>query len=127
MNLSFLSAIYIIYMFNYFQTDIYLSHPFDIYTSNVSFLNHGQKSNHICHLGNMIGYLLAFWFIVRHFLSFSKKTLQKINILILNTTLIGSLLTNMNAFVYFLPLYIIQNYSSSLSTIRYVLSSGDLS
>lgn len=110
--LSFLSAIYIIYMFNYFKTDIYLSHPLDVYTRNVSFLNHSKKSNHICLLGNMIGYLLAFWFIVRHFLLFralQKKTLQKINILILNTVLLGSLLTNMNAFVYFLPLYIIQN------------------
>ena len=108
--LSFLSAIYIIYMFNYFKTDIYLSHPFDVYTRNVSFLNHSKKSNHICRLGNMIGYLLAFWFIVRHFLPFlfQKKILQKVNILILNIVLIGSLLTNMNAFVYFSPLYIIQ-------------------
>ena len=106
--LSVLSSIYIVYMFNYFKTDIYLSHPFDVYTSNVSFLNHSKKSNHICRLGNMIGYLLAFWFIVRHFLLFTKKTLQEINILILNTVLLGSLLTNINAFAYFLPLYIIQ-------------------
>ena len=103
-------------MFNYFQTDIYLSHPFDVYTRKVSFLNHGQKSNPICSLGNIIGYLLAIWFIMRHFLLFhaslgeGKKTLQKINTLILNGVLIGSLLTNMNAFVYFLPLYIIQKY-----------------
>ena len=114
--LSFLSAIYIIYMFNYFKTDIYLSHPFDVYTRNVSFLNHSKKSNHICSLGNMIGYLLAFWFIVRYFLSSyvsrekEKKILQKINLLIVNIVLLGSLLTNMNAFVYFLPLYIIQKY-----------------
>jgi len=108
--LSVLSSIYIIYMFNYFQTDIYLSHPFDVYTRKVSFLNHGQKSNPICSLGNIIGYLLAIWFIMRHFLLFTKKTLQKINTLILNGVLIGSLLTNMNAFVYFLPLYIIQKY-----------------
>lgn len=112
--LSFLSAIYIIYMFNYFKTDIYLSHPFDVYTRNVSFLNHSEKENHICSLGNMIGYLLAFWFIVRHFFSLSKNTLQKINTLILNGVLIGSLLTNMNAFVYFLPLYIIDSLSTDI-------------
>lgn len=112
--LSILSGVYIIYMFNYFQTDIYLSHPFDIYTNDVSFLNHTEKENHICSLGNLIGYLLAFWFIARHFLSFyvsrgeEKNTLQKINMLILNIVLLGSLLTNMNAFFYFLPLYIIQ-------------------
>lgn len=118
--LSFLSAIYIIYMFNYFKTDIYLSHPFDVYTRNVSFLNHSEKENHICSLGNMIGYLLAFWFIMRHFLSSyvsrekGKKILQKINILILNIVLIGSLLTNMNAFVYLLPLYIIDSLSEDI-------------
>ena len=110
--LSFLSAIYIIYMFNYFKPDIYLSHPFDVYTRNISFLNHGERENHICSLGNLVGYLLAFWFIMRHFLPFhdsQKNTLKKINILIVNTVLFGSLLTNMNAFVYFLPLYIIDN------------------
>ena len=32
-------------MFNYFQTDIYLSHPFDIYTNNISFLKHSEKDN----------------------------------------------------------------------------------
>lgn len=112
--LSVLSAVYIIYMFNYFKTSVYLSHPLDVYTNNVSFLNHSQKSNHICHLGNMIGYLLAFWFIARHFSPFSKKTLRKINILIFNIVLIGSLLTNMNAFFYFLPLYIIHNPSVSI-------------
>lgn len=122
--LSVLSGVYIIYMFNYFKTDIYLSHPFDVYTRNVSFLNHSEKENHICSLGNLVGYLLAFWFIARYFLSLhvsrgeGEKTLQKINMLILNTVLFGSLLTNMNAFVYFLPLYIIQIYSSSLSIIR---------
>lgn len=118
--LSFLSAIYIIYMFNYFKTDIYLSHPFDVYTRNVSFLNHSEKENHICSLGNVIGYLLAFWFIMRHFLSSyvsreqGKNILKKINILILNTVLLGSLLTNMNAFVYFLPLYIIDSLSTDI-------------
>lgn len=112
MNLYFsiLSSIYIFYMFNYFKTDIYFSHPFDIYTNNISFLNHSQKSNHVCRLGNLVGYFLTIWFIVRHFLSFSKKTLQNINILILNTVLIGSFLTNMNAFIYYLPLYIFEIY-----------------
>lgn len=105
--LSILSSLYIFYMFNHFKTDIYLSHPFDIYTRNVSFLNHGERENHICSLGNLIGYLLPIWLIGRHFLQFTKKLKQKINEIILNIILIGALLTNMNAFVYFLPLYLI--------------------
>ena len=96
-------------MFNLFKTDIYLSHPFDIYTNDVSLLNHGERENHICSLGNLVGYLLPIWLIGRHFLQFVKKSNQKINKIILNTILIGSLLTNMNAFFYFLPLYIIDN------------------
>jgi hypothetical protein len=115
--LSVLSGVYIIYMFNYFKTDIYLSHPFDIYINNVSFLNHDERENHICSLGNLVGYFLAFWFIVRHFIPFralQKNILKKINILIFNTVLFGSFLTNMNAFVYFLTLYIIDNLSLSI-------------
>lgn len=115
--ISVISGIYIIYMFNYFQTDIYLSHPFDVYTNDISFLNHGEKENHICSLGNLVGYLLAFWFIMRHYLPFyalQKKTLKKINILIFNIVLFGSLLTNMNAFFYFIPLYIIDNLLVSI-------------
>jgi hypothetical protein len=106
--LSFFLSIYIFYMFNYFQTSVYLSHPFDIYTNKISFLTHTERENHICRLGNIIGYLLPIWLISRNFLSLSKNTLQKINNIILNSILIGSLLMNMNAFVYFLPLYIIE-------------------
>ena len=101
-------------MFNYFQTSVYLSHPLDIYTNKVSFLTHTERENHICHLGNIIGYLLPIWLISRNFLSFSEKSLQKINNIILNSIFIGSLLMNMNAFVYFLPLYIIDNLSEGI-------------
>lgn len=101
-------SVYIFYMFNYFQTDIYLSHPLDVYTNKVSFLNHTEKENHICLLGNIVGCLLPIWLISRNFLSLSKNTLHKINNIILNSILIGSLLMNMNAFVYFLPLYIVE-------------------
>ena len=63
MNLStsILESIYIIYMFNYFKTSTYLSHPFDVYTNNISFMNHSNKENHICPLGNIAGFLLTFW------------------------------------------------------------------
>lgn len=110
--LSIISGIYIVYMFNYFQTDIYLSHPFDIYTNNISFLKHSEKDNHICNLGNIVGYILSVWFIGRHFIpshALQKNIIQKINNMILNIILLGCLLTNMNAFVYYLPLYIIQS------------------
>ena len=27
-------SIYIVYMFNYFKTDVYFNHPFDLFTKN---------------------------------------------------------------------------------------------
>ena len=111
MNLStsILESIYIIYMFNYFKTSSYLSHPFDIYTKNISFMNHSNKENHICPLGNIAGFLLPFWLIGRHYI----KSQMKYNQLIMNSIFIVSLFSNLNAFFYFLPIYLYEYVSFS--------------
>ena len=44
--ISIIESIYIIYMFNYFKTSIYLSHPFDIFTKKIKFIDHSEKENH---------------------------------------------------------------------------------
>ena len=102
--ISINESIYIIYMFNYFKTSIYLSHPFDIFTSKIKFIDHSEKDNHICLIGNLLGFLLPIWLLGRHFIN--SKIVIKYNKIIMNIILICSLLTNMNAFIYFLPLYI---------------------
>ena len=30
--ISIIESIYIVYMFNYFKTDVYFNHPFDLFT-----------------------------------------------------------------------------------------------
>jgi len=100
---SIFQSIYIIFMFNYFKTETYLSHPFDVYTRNVSFLNHSEKENHICPLGNLVGYILPLWLLGRHLPIKNKLMINKV---IMNIILFGSLCGNMNAFSYFLPLYL---------------------
>ena len=102
--ISIIESIYIIYMFNYFKTSIYLSHPFDIFTRKIKFIDHSEKENHICPMGNYFGFLLPIWLLGRHFIH-SDKSL-KFNKIIMNTILIVSLITNMNAFIYFFPVYV---------------------
>ena len=109
MNLfiSIFESLYIIYMFNYFKTSVYLSHPLDVYTKNIPFMNHSNKENHICPLGNIAGFLLPFWFIGRHYI----KSKMKYNQFIMNSFLFISFFSNLNAFFYFLPIYIIEFFS----------------
>lgn len=106
--LSLIESIYIIYMFNYFKTEKYLSHPFDIFTKKIDFIDHSEKENHICSLGNMVGYLLAIWFIVRHYID--KKYVNRYNNIIIYGVLIGCIMTNMNALIYFIPILLIEKY-----------------
>ena len=40
---SLIESIYIIYMFNYFKTEKYLSHPFDVFTKKIDFIDHSEN------------------------------------------------------------------------------------
>ena len=104
--ISVIQSIYIIYMFNFFETSRYFTHPFDVFTNNIPLLDHSEKENHLCLLGNIIGFLLPIWLVGRHTIS-SPQMYNKYNKIILNSILFVSLVSNMNAFLYFLPLYII--------------------
>lgn len=104
--ISIIESIYIIYMFNYFKTRTYLSHPMDVFTNKVKFIDHSNKDNHICPLGNIAGYILAVWFILRNIVHLNN--IKKYNLAIISIVLITCLLTNMNAFIYFLPVFIIE-------------------
>ena len=106
MLISIIEGIYIIYMFNYFKTCIYISHPFDTLTQKFNLMDHSEKENHICKIGNIIGYIAAIWFILRNYIK--KQTAYKYNKVIIYSILIGCILTNMNAFIYFLPIFFIE-------------------
>tara|TARA_B100000902_G_C26645433_1_gene591171 strand:- start:151 stop:477 length:327 start_codon:yes stop_codon:yes gene_type:complete len=102
--LSIIESIYIVYMFNYYETKVFFNHPMDILTSGNYFFNHQNKKNHICILGNLVGILLAIWFLLRHFFDY-----KKYNKWIINIVMLGCLLTNTNAVIYFIPIFIIEN------------------
>ena len=106
--LNLIESVYIIYMFNYFKTRLYIHHPFEYLLLNesvYSFLKHPISSieyeNKICPLGNLVGYIFAIWIFLRNY--FESKIINKVIIYLI---LIGSLILNLNAFIYFIPLFI---------------------
>lgn len=113
--LSVLQGFYIFYMFNYFKTTYTINHPFEsIITKNIDFIKHpinkGIYENKICQLGNLVGYLLLIWFIIRNLIPFKLINIKKINNLIIYSILIACLIMNFNAFIYFFPLFIINQF-----------------
>ena len=118
--LSILEGLYIIYMFNYFKTTKSIHHPFEIYMIGLNkYLKHpiysGKYENKICNFGKDISWYIALYLILRHvFLKnkwISKNIILNINKLLLILGCVLSLLTNLNAFVYLLPVLIIEFFS----------------
>ena len=109
-----IEAIYVIYMYNYFKTSISIHHPLEYILSKQSisnFIKHpidtGEYESKICPLGNSVSWLIAGWILVR-------KSLMKYNttkVLLLNkiifwTIFVFSLIMNLNAFVYMIPVFL---------------------
>ena len=104
--LSILESIYLCYMFNFYKTNTYYTHPFDFITTNKPLFRHDTSlkfNSKICFMGNIVGILSPLWFIGRHY----NNNIDKINNMLILLLLIGTLLTNMNAFVYCIPIFII--------------------
>jgi hypothetical protein len=107
----YIKGLYIIYMFNYFKTTYSLHHPWEqLFTGNISnWLQHpiksGQYENKICPFGNIAAFAIAIWFIVYYHLPQNSKNIT-IHKTLLIFILIISLVMNLNAFLYFLPLFI---------------------
>ena len=107
--LQVIKGLYIIYMFNYFKTSCSIHHPWEkIVTGDISNwfehpINTGKYQNKICTLGNVVGFLLAIWFITYYYL---QHDLHKFHKTLMVLILIICLIMNLNAFVYFLPLFI---------------------
>ena len=108
---SLLESIYIWFMFTQFKTNYYISHPFDSITSNIPFIHHDTSSNYqrkICPLGVMFGWLAPIWFLGRHFIQ-NNELQYNLNKILVITLFILSLLLNMNAFIYSIPIFILEN------------------
>ena len=102
-------------MFNYFETKYSFHHPFEsLFTGNINFLKHpiytGIYESKICLLGNVAGFFIMLWLVSKNFFKVDPRTISKINSLLLFSVLIISFLLNFNAFLYFLPVFIIEKF-----------------
>lgn len=112
--ITFLEAFYIIYMWNFFKTKYSVHNiweaPLMNYKEMPDFFKHNINTNYyeskICPLGNVAGYTLAIWIILRDFGELKKnKMIRKINKIIFLFTAAASFTMNLNSFIYLLPIY----------------------
>ncbi len=121
--ISLIEAFYIIYMWNFFKTRISLH---NIWEANIMsrkdipyFIRHqintGRYENKICELGNVVGYLLGAWVLLRENFIYNlkdknllmkKHKIMKLNRIVFIVVAIFSFIMNLNAFVYLLPVFI---------------------
>ena len=107
---SILEGIYIIFMFNIFKTCKYIHHPFEQLLTDHPFLKHpisdDNYTNKICHFGKISSYFIFIWLISR--IKIKKVIRNKINSIIWIIIAIVSFVMNMNAFVYLIPIFILE-------------------
>jgi hypothetical protein len=111
--LNIFEAIYVYYMMNHFKTKYSLHLPIEKITQYHHFLMHpidtGKYESKICPLGQLVGVLLPIWILLRVIYRDSKYT-QIINNLIWIAIFILSFIMNINAFIYFVPAFLIELY-----------------
>jgi len=103
---SLMQGLYIYYMFNFFKTTYSINHPFEMIFNN-NYLKHpiktGKYESKICPFGNHVGLFLLVWFIIRHHI----KNNYYNNVIFLYL-IIGSIIMNLNAFIYLIPVLLIE-------------------
>jgi hypothetical protein len=117
---SIIEALYLIYMFNFFKTTIEFHHPFEMFQTNgfAKYFKHpinsGRLENKICCFGNYISYVFAAYIILRYILYktnyIEQSKLCMVNKIIIYIALGLSLLMNLNAFIYLIPLLLLEYY-----------------
>lgn len=115
--ISFLEAIYIVYMFNFFKTRysfeferplLFIYELLKKIGIKTKYINHSMNStiipiSHICPFGHFISWIIGAYLILRCFI----PKLNKYNKLVLFLILVGSFL-NINALVYLIPFFFIE-------------------
>lgn len=103
-------AIYAIYMYNYFKTTLHIHHPLEYYFfGEISDffkhpINSSKYESKICGFGNISGFIFGAYLASKLFINQNNK----LNNIIIGSVFIGSLLMNLNAFVYYLPIFIFE-------------------
>jgi len=107
-------SLYMYYMYNIFKTKYSIHHPLEwiIGNSKYNVIKHpidtGLYESKICVLGKLVSILLILWiwfrFLLRKFVK--NNFVQKINLFIFIIVALCSLLMNINAFIYYIPIYV---------------------
>jgi len=109
MFVSILESVYLIYMYNFFETKYSFHHPFELFiTGNFDYLKHpinsGVVESKICSFGKHASYIGAMYLIVR--LMFTQ--IYKLNTKIVFSCMIISFFMNINSFIYLLPIFFVE-------------------
>lgn len=110
--LDFITGFYIIYIFNYYKTTINFSlvhnNKLQDILGNFKFiighsLDNDIYSIKICPLGNIAGFLLGIWILIRNYIGLNNIKIKQYNYIFTIIFLIVSFILNINAFIYLLP------------------------
>ena len=138
---TFVEAFYIVYMWNYFKTKYVFHNVWEWQVMNrlPSFFKHNVDDKHIdslrlfyveeysskiCPLGNISAFFLAAWVIFRDKLNdkyltiFNKNVKNKFNKIVFFSVMILSFIMNLNAFIYFIPVFYYELYFSTFRKTR---------
>ena len=111
--ISIFEGLYILYMFNFFKTTLSFHHPFEkLLTNDIStYLAHpihsSRYENKICKFGHFIGVILFLLFIIRGIYDFEYNIYQQY---IYFSMLIGTIILNINSFIYMIPIFIYEYF-----------------
>uniref|UniRef100_A0A6C0J9K2 Uncharacterized protein n=1 Tax=viral metagenome TaxID=1070528 RepID=A0A6C0J9K2_9ZZZZ len=115
--ISSIESAYLIYMFNYFKTKFVFNHPMLSYLKDIDYFKHPiSRSNisirPICKFGQDVSLFFLVYFILRNILVYTKniKILIYVNSFVIGITFILSFFMNPNAFVYLIPIFLIEYY-----------------
>lgn len=109
-KINIIESIYIYYMFNLFKTKYYIHHPIEIFIQQINpyeFIKHPVSldtyDSKICPFGNLVGILIPIFIFIS-----SYYRLINIRNIVWIIIFIFSLILNFNAFVYLIPVFILE-------------------
>ena len=129
---TFIEAFYIIFMWNYFKTKYSFHNIWEAPLMDLkkmpTFFKHAvdtkQYGCKICPLGNWCAFFLAAWVIFRDKINdkyltiFNKNVKYKFNKIVFFSVMVISFIMNLNAFIYFIPVFYYELYLSTFSKSR---------
>jgi len=111
---TLIEMVYIIFMWNFFKTNYSFHNIWETPLMNhkqiPQFFKHtidtGIYESKICPLGNAAAFALAGWIFFRDIIFNNSLRLKKLNLFIFSIVVVLSFIMNLNAFIYFIPVFI---------------------